>query len=261
MIHHKKSKIIFYNAKAELKIGDEVHFSIFLDIDKNNKVISIDSEVKSSQEWIDSFLYFETKAQGKFVNEILAINWAKEIEEASQFRSIVFYPVFLFSKAFNDFLGVPISCEVSKQNHQDLVCRCFGIYQNQLVEQARKEGISDLNHFLRSTMASQGCGSCSNEVRAIFHRELTNKQREVKSSRIMGLTHAHFLIKCDDWIQTWLKRENVTEKIKIAPVLVASDTLIIRISPKESATKLLPSLRDYLTSCGVPQYLKLAIHA
>ncbi|GAB4015472.1 MAG: hypothetical protein Fur0010_14540 [Bdellovibrio sp.] len=249
----------FYNAKFSVYFDDDRFMQLFIDIDKKDRIAQIGYSLSFDSPWALHFEKFCSFAKGKNVQTVLAHDWAEEFSWKDENVPLINFPHLLLHQAWHQFIGTPISCEIQRQDPKDLLCRCFGVYRSQLMELALKESIKNVEAFLQVTMAGQGCGSCRSEVEAIYFQQQKTFEAENNKNRIMGLTNAEFLMKVDDDISEWLKREKVQNRLSIAPIVVAADTLIVKIEPKEAALKLIPSLRDFLTEKGVPQYLKIAV--
>jgi len=248
----------FHNAKVSLSFPEGEEVTLYVDIDKHEKLSAIGFVLEGAQHWMAAFSYFCEWSSGKKVDEVLSHRWSDEPIIKETGSPVLFLPLILLNQCWRDYKGTTFSNSVQKMNENDLICRCFSVYRPQLLALAKKEGIKKVDAFLRETMAGQGCGTCRQDVESLFFQNQLKLEDQLEKHRPMGMLPAEFLIQIDDWIMEWLKREKMQNQLQLAPLLLAGDTLILRLNDKKNAAKLLPSLRDFLSSKGVPPYIKLS---
>lgn len=248
----------FHNAKAKIYFPEGEEVTLYVDFDKHEKISSLGFVLEGADQWMAAFSFFCEWSIGKKANEVMTHDWNEEAIIKETGSPVLFLPLLLLNQCWREYKGTTYSDKIQSMNASDLLCRCFSVYRPQLLALAQKEGVKQLDVFLRETLAGQGCGTCRADIESLFYQNQIAMEEQALKHRPMGLLPAEFLIQIDNWINEWLEREKVQDQIQMAPILLAGDTLILRLNPKQNAVKLLPSFRDYLNSKGVPPYIKLS---
>lgn len=88
-----------------------------------------------------------------------------------------------------------------------LICRCFGVDREQLLEQLKKNPESDLGQLRSLTRASIGCGSCRPEVEQIVQEHRDYHALVVKGQgRPLGKSPVEFLQDLHNYFEKWRHR-------------------------------------------------------
>lgn len=141
--------------------------------------------------------------------QIFAINW-KELFPESLFA---LFP-WLLRRSYHLALNpVPAFDELSSQSAEGLVCRCFGVYRQELQALILKDPSLSAQQLSVETQAGMGCTSCLADVKEFLlqtreHFELTDKElgRRDKQGlwvRPMGMTPAQAVLKLAPLLNEW----------------------------------------------------------
>lgn len=185
MISSYHNKIGFFNTELTLKAQD-LRLKLQLDISKEEVI----QDISYSGDNIDELL----PGLASLCNLVLN----KKVEDADALVSSDFKedfqerPVILLKKLFSQYRG-----EYLHSGEQKLICRCFGVGEDEVVTLA-KEG-REFEQIIEQTNASAGCRSCKNDLLDTFvgaHKT---------SRRFLGITHSDWIKKTDKLVKDFFE--------------------------------------------------------
>ncbi|MBI2520643.1 MAG: (2Fe-2S)-binding protein [Bdellovibrio sp.] len=204
----------YYNAQS----CDVNGIKVLLDISFEQKILNV--KVISSLE-IDQ--RFKNLLMGRGLDVAMKLTG----EELGRENSFLVLELELLQEAVLNFIGVPRPDALEKGHPpQELVCRCFGVYQSDINSFIKGNEISDLNlvHLTEELNAGAACGSCLKELK--FYLE-EGKQRYLpfpakspvdaagRRLRIKGLTPKEMA----ELLSKYLSEKNI-EVMSIRPPFV-----------------------------------------
>jgi NifU-like protein len=65
-----------------------------------------------------------------------------------------------------------------KEETSRLVCACFNVYENDIIDQIRQNGLVSVEQITNYTKAGGGCGSCKGEIEKILKNTLAEMDEE-----------------------------------------------------------------------------------
>lgn len=153
--------------------------------------------------------------EGLKLDQIFEINWRDFFSE-----SLV--PIFpwLIRSSFHKALNpVPTFDKLSSQKPETLICRCFGVYQQELQALILKDPSLTAQELSAETRAGMGCTTCLPDVQEFLlktrdHFELTDKELGRKDKqglwvRPMGMTPAQAVLKLAPLLEQWCEQNQI----------------------------------------------------
>jgi NifU-like protein len=67
---------------------------------------------------------------------------------------------------------------VKKESKSRLVCHCFNVHEDEIVQQIRKNGLTTVEQVTNYTKAGGGCGKCKDDIENILKRTLAEMDEE-----------------------------------------------------------------------------------
>lgn len=67
---------------------------------------------------------------------------------------------------------------VKKEDKSRLVCTCFNVYEDEIVQQIRQNGLTTVEQVTNYTKAGGGCGGCIDDIEKILKRTLAEMDAE-----------------------------------------------------------------------------------
>lgn len=195
-----------------------------LDIDSQDRLV--DFRFKGTQ-FSQYAPYLSVMAQilpGKTIEEILSLG-TEIFHRFNEGEPLVFAPLLVLQKSLEDYLGLPPPfCEQKGQKDSDLVCRCFGVYGDEIQSLLKQNPEFQLKDITKILKAGGGCTSCRPQIQQIQqilqipkvpfpNSEKTESfkgpippPRSTKNY-VAGLTPVQFAIKIQPMIDAWMITE------------------------------------------------------
>lgn len=137
-------------------------YSLYLDFDKKDKLKGLYYEGDGT---LLSFFESLAKAsEGKNFQELS--NLDLELEQPKAFFNL---PLYLLKRALDSYRGkAPALYKLKSEPEEELLCRCFGIYKEELLETLDKNPEFGKKELTNATMAGAGCTSCLVNFQEVF---------------------------------------------------------------------------------------------
>lgn len=185
------------------------HFNVMRDFPYKGKIINIGLDI-DSKDIVQDFTYSGEKEQclediahqvvGKKLEELDEIDFYRE-ESLFPFAEMALYAL------INDYRGTNISIDKLKRARADeLICRCFGVYLNEILELKDKEGKLSLKTVTDTLMAGAGCGSCVEDIEEFLDLD------EQLLLQTTGLSEVQLLYKITQIVTGLCRKYNVDLK-------------------------------------------------
>lgn len=119
-------------------------------------------------------------------------------------------------KAYNE-ICFGLATEIQEKIYANLICRCFGITK----ENIQLANVDNFNHFISSSLATLGCGSCAKDVKEIYDSSKKKMDAISVLSKNNLLTQVVDENKIQTLIEFWLKhvfRKNFNDKIHLEKI-------------------------------------------
>lgn len=176
--------------------------------------------------WLSSLCHLITD---KSLTELLAMSmkawddnfqndelyWELKTEEAGK---ILFSPLELLHSALDVFRGR----EYLYQDASPLVCRCFGVRENDILDHLQKEAVPTLETLATASKAGMGCRSCVPQLK----RWLVLKDADSSTRHFKNIPFADWLIRIDEKLATFpaaTEWKFEVQKIKGQQVFISFD--------------------------------------
>jgi len=191
----------FYTINAEIVLQQQV-YKLFLDINASEVIVAAYFTSAKEDFWVAYLSAFCRWLENK---KLFAVHLEefKEIFSRTEegLKPFIFMPHALFSLALANLKDQPLRHKLLKQDPDSLVCRCFGLYEAQIMALVHSNPEIDGKGVTDETMAGGGCTSCSNDIAGIIARTkdffglATDKTKQLK---IQGLYPAQMIILLDE---------------------------------------------------------------
>ncbi|MBT3586660.1 MAG: hypothetical protein HN509_17250 [Halobacteriovoraceae bacterium] len=201
---------------------EEQNTSLYLDINQKEIIQGFYFETKQV-DWIPGLSKIAEICQGLSLEQSLLIN-PQMLGECSSNQDVFPVPFLLFRDLLQDFKGQPPThCQAVSEKPENLVCRCFGVYQREIRAALMAKEDAKIIDVTNLTRAGGGCTSCLEDI-ALILKELRYEtgfgssesffDENGKYRRYGEFTPAEFLIELDKGIKYWIveqKREHYIE--------------------------------------------------
>lgn len=186
--------------------SEKTHELVLLQVRWEGSVdASLDSKIRRASAFVE----------GLKLEQIFQINWRDFFPEFL----VPLFPWLLRSSYHKALNPVPPFDKLSGQRAHTLVCRCFGVYQQELQALILKEPSLSLQELSAETLAGMGCTTCLPDVQEFLlrtreHFELTDKELGRKDKqglwvRPMGMTPAQAVLKLAPLLEQWCEDHQV----------------------------------------------------
>lgn len=185
--------------------------------EKNHELSDIDIrwEGEANASLTESISRAADFAHGLQAREIFQIDWR-------QLFPLELFPVFpwLLRQSYQKALNpVPALNQLSGQDSKELLCRCFGIYKQELQSLILKDPSLSAQDLSAQTKAGLGCTTCAQDLQDFLFKtreyfELTEKplgrrDKEGLWVRPMGMTPAQAVLKLAPLLDEWCRENQV----------------------------------------------------
>jgi len=202
--YHRESPL-FSNQKIEINTGKE-KVKLFLDITKRDVINEMYFELEGSEFWSPFFSFLCFYCEGKKVEEVLNLDnsFLSEWCDREVSLPLMSLPLLMLKKVIYRYKGEPPSyAEIAGEAQETLYCRCFGVYESQLVDILLDHPDKDIKYFSDQTKAGTGCASCVPDINLLIQRvkdrlAMTPIEGEFKRTRPLGKTPIEFSLFLQD---------------------------------------------------------------
>lgn len=163
-----QEKPLFHSAMAS-----HGGFKLYLDFDKKDRLKGLFYEGEG--ELLESFEHLAKAAEGKNFEELQGQKL--DLAPAKGFFNL---PLYLLKRSLDSYRGlVPALYELKNEPEEGLLCRCFGIYKEELLEKLEENPEFGKKELSNSTKAGAGCTSCLVNFQEIFAEFKSRQARKL----------------------------------------------------------------------------------
>lgn len=213
----------FFQASISYQLSLDNWVKIYLDIDNKDRINQFAYEYQGIKGLIPYFSALSLMTKGLTLieaSELSNEDYYDFFEEDEVFINLmesgyiplIELPLILLKEAINQYTGEEIF-ENSKT--QELVCRCFGVYESDIKSLIENERSFELIDVMKKTCVGGGCGSCMGDVEAIYHNaRLAFPQIQKPGSLTENsgkLTTAQWVMKFDEEINKFKIQNGLAE--------------------------------------------------
>jgi len=138
---------------------------LYLELNKKEVVVGAYFQAPLDNYWMPYLSAFCRWVEGK---KLFEVDFAEYMEWiAFENDDFILIPHALFSRALETQGTEKIHCELLKQEASSLVCRCFGVYEKQIIEQVKRNPDIDLKGITDESLAGGACTSCAPDIMGI----------------------------------------------------------------------------------------------
>jgi NifU-like protein len=199
--------------------------TLFLDVDSKERIQSLQYLYDGNPHFIAYFSALSELAKGLTLEQAKTLShetFKNYFQHDVEFQSLdeenqipwLNLALLMLKKVIEDYEGtfhVPFS-EMKKEKSHELICRCFGIYKNELVSLIRENQDFEIRDLMLKTKAGAGCRSCQVDIDEIYFetRELhpLKKKMDVPKAssvyKIQNKSTAQWVIEIDKSIKNFL---------------------------------------------------------
>jgi len=192
---------------------------------KKGRVESLTFTQKTTSFWTPFFSALCLLSKGLTLDEARTLSWAdfvhyfekdEEMMGLVNRRELPFFnkPLFLLSELIDRFTHTEVKAPDKAIGQGKLICRCFGVYENEIKDTISKEGFSSLRGILDETCAGGGCNTCKPQIQEILSRESFNGptlfdsfQETGKVPRIDNMTPVEVILKSEKILTEWNEKQ------------------------------------------------------
>lgn len=152
-----QEKPLFHSAMAS-----HDGFSLYLDFDKRDRLKGLFYEGEGAL--LESFESLAKAAVGKNFEELQKLKL--DLIPSKLFFNL---PLYLLKRSLDTYRGKPPALfELKNEPESELLCRCFGIYKNELLEKLDENPEFGKKELTNATKAGAGCTSCLVNFQEVF---------------------------------------------------------------------------------------------
>jgi NifU-like protein len=224
--HHplNRGKPIFFQSSVSFKLKD-IEITLFLDIDSKEKIQSLQYLYEGNPFFLAYFSALSELAKGLTLEQAKILtheNFNEFFRSDDEFQSLdhenqtpwLNLSLMMLKKVIEDYEGtfhVPYFEMKSEKSH-DLICRCFGIYKNELVKLIQDNDNFEINDLMVKTKAGAGCRSCQVDIDEIYFetREVYPLKKKMdmpkvsSNYKIQNKSTAQWVIDIDKSVKSFL---------------------------------------------------------
>lgn len=146
-----EEKPLFHSSEASYN-----DYSLYLDFSKKEVLQGLYFTCDGENNWKESFQELVVAIEGKTYHEIIHMNFRSR--KAESFFDL---PLFLLKEALDNYRGkAPEHCLLKNQKSEELICRCFGVYREEILEFLDSEPEANASQISNATKAGAGCSTC-----------------------------------------------------------------------------------------------------
>lgn len=240
----------FYVTKSEY-FSPRGKIQLFLDITKKEEVLSVYFNSEGISEFNDLFSEFAQWMEGREL---------KDFPQFPKYNQEEFFPLLglLFIDAVSQWKGKTTLSQVSDYDESSLICRCFGIYREQIVKEVFKDHEITTKGITQNIKAAGACTKCLEDVREIvsetkmkfglipeaYRLETTSAG---KYKRVNDKTPAQVLLDIKDEVTTWKERHNL-KGYAFKIVQFNGEQMTVKMAPREDYADLMRDLEEFIAT-------------
>ena len=204
------SKPSYYNCTYQYQNNGH-QFAVYVDINHKDTVNDFGFKLPGRSPWRPYFESFRQAVVGKSLGDLEEIGEYFYDGLDTESPPLFLLPYEMFLMAINQFTDSGNAHDLlSGQPYQELVCRCFGVYRQQLLQLQADNPEVDLVEVNNQLRAGAGCGRCVEDIEEILARPFS-----ISQERSHGLSPVQLVLKVQDLINEW---NGVAEEILIIDV-------------------------------------------
>lgn len=151
---------LFHSSKAE-----HAGVTLFLDFNKKDILQGLYYTLQEDSPWKESLSKLAVGLEGKAFSELHA-SAGSNLSEGEHFFDL---PLFLLKEALDSYRGkAPALHELKNEDANDLICRCFGIYKNELLSVLDENPDFKDKDLTNATKAGAGCTTCLSDFQELI---------------------------------------------------------------------------------------------
>lgn len=148
--YYNNEKPLFHSSMAS-----HGSLNLYLDFNKKDLLQGLYFTSESDSPWLTQLETMAKELEGK---NFLELQTLKEIPPVEGFFDL---PHYLLHEALSTYRGkAPALYELKNQPENDLICRCFGIYKEELLEVLDTHPEYSRQELTNATKAGAGCTTC-----------------------------------------------------------------------------------------------------
>jgi NifU-like protein involved in Fe-S cluster formation/bacterioferritin-associated ferredoxin len=275
---HNRGKPTFFQSSVSFKSKD-LEVTLFLDVNSKEKIQSLQYLYEGNPLYL---AYFSALSEivknmplieAKLVSHDDFKNFFKHDDEFDSLENENQTPwlnlaLVLLKNVIEDYEGsihVPYF-EMKMENYQHLICRCFGVYRNELVNLIRENDHFELKDLMIKTKAGAGCKSCQIDIDEIYFetRETYPLKKKIDGMKVtsdyklQNKTTAQWVIEMDKSIKSFLITNTLSvELIEIEKFKFPELRLKISNVPEKLSIEKLEEKLDYYIEQSVGLKVKI----
>ena len=247
---------------------------LYLEVDKKrNRVQSLSFVQESPSFWTPFFSALCVLSRGMKLDKAKALSWVDFLnyfEEDPVMKDLVGrgklpllnQPLFLLSELIDRFTHTEIRPSEESSQRGKLICRCFGVYEEEIKDVVREEGFSSLRGVLDETCAGGGCNTCKPQIQEILSRETLGGptifdvfEETGKVPRIDSMTPVEVILKSEKILSAWKEKGAKSHNFEI--VGLRGRCLDIKSFFSDTSDPLLSHQVEHLLKEGVSKELSV----
>lgn len=163
-----QEKPLFHSAMAS-----HDGYSLYLDFDKRDRLKGLFYEGEGKL--LNSFESLAKASEGKNFQELQSLQI--ELSEPKSFFNI---PLYLLKRALDSYRGkAPALFKLKNEPEEELICRCFGIYKEELLDSLEENPEFGKKELTNATKAGAGCTSCLVNFQEVFAEFKSRQARKL----------------------------------------------------------------------------------
>jgi len=195
-------KPAFHATKASLNWNNQP-IDFYLDINAKEKIVGAYYVVSKVNDWLPHLSALCRWLENKNINFINFEEFLEDTEYA--YNEFIYVPHALFAQALVNFRGATFPHQLLKQSADSLVCRCFGVYEQQIVSLVQVNANVDLKGVTDEILAGGGCTSCSNDIVGIISstKDFYGLETTQSNPKIKGIYPAQMILLLDSLLKEY----------------------------------------------------------
>lgn len=226
----------------------EVEIELFLDIDSKDQIKLLTFTQVNAYGWLPYLSALSLMAKDKSLEEALSfsqesfLHYFKEDDEYLDYWSELEVPIFnlslmLLKSAIEDYTGryKTTQAELKRCREEELLCRCFGVYESELVDLIKNNPTFEVKDVIEKTYMSAGCGNCEADLDDVYlaTRALYPMTQKEAAKAFHDYTHVEKILKLEELMTEFCQSYQIqNEQIEI--VDLEDDILILKFHNLEN---------------------------
>ena len=140
---------------------------------------------------------------GKTIDEVKKITNKDIIDELGGLPLEKMHCSVMGYEALEDALGKYLNEDLASKNDTKMICKCFQVTENQIINAIKENGLKTLEEVTNYTKAGGACGHCKGAIQNILDTVLNNKIEKPKKE----LTQTQKIIKINNILENQIAPE------------------------------------------------------